>query len=117
MCIIIVLVLALVRTCPESLDVGTDLVWLLQMFEFTCKQNKSVHQTLLKKKGKGLIELNIHVQDFEGCITTLHQLGYSQPACTALHGVSAGGLLVAAVCNRAPHLVQAAILEGLHHGS
>ncbi|XP_038075741.1 prolyl endopeptidase-like [Patiria miniata] len=50
-------------------------------------------------------------EDLEACLSTLHQAGYSQPTLTALHGISAGGLLVAAVCNRAPQLIKAAVLE------
>ncbi|XP_072031224.1 prolyl endopeptidase-like [Amphiura filiformis] len=50
-------------------------------------------------------------EDFESCISHLHEAKYSQPKLTAAYGISAGGLTVAALCNRAPHLIQAAILK------
>ncbi|XP_022097335.1 prolyl endopeptidase-like isoform X2 [Acanthaster planci] len=51
------------------------------------------------------------IEDLEACIATLQLAGYSQPTITALRGVSAGGLVVAALCNRAPQLIKAAVLE------
>lgn len=50
-------------------------------------------------------------QDFESCIKSLQQMGYSCPELTAAKGASAGGLVVGAVCNRSPGLLKAAVLK------
>ncbi|CAB4022585.1 prolyl endopeptidase-like isoform X3 [Paramuricea clavata] len=50
-------------------------------------------------------------EDFEACITGIHEQGYSSPHLTAVIGTSAGGLPVAVLCNHAPHLVKAAVLK------
>ncbi|XP_071786694.1 LOW QUALITY PROTEIN: prolyl endopeptidase-like [Asterias amurensis] len=60
--------------------------------------------------GRALHKVN-SLEDIEACVSRLHELSYSQPRMTAIHGTSAGGLLAAAVCNRSPNLFQAAILE------
>lgn len=46
--------------------------------------------------------------DFVACIEGLHGSGLSRPARTGIFGGSAGGLLVGAVINQAPHLMKAA---------
>jgi protease II len=53
----------------------------------------------------------IYFQDFEACITGIHEQGYSSPHLTAVIGTSAGGLPVAVLCNHAPYLVKAAVLK------
>ncbi|XP_078000816.1 prolyl endopeptidase-like [Glandiceps talaboti] len=50
-------------------------------------------------------------EDFEACVEHLYDTGYSTSALTAGYGVSAGGLLLASVCNRSPHLLKAVILK------
>lgn len=51
------------------------------------------------------------IQDLQACITLLHELGYSQPMQTALMSMSAGGVLAGALCNIAPHLIRAVVLQ------
>lgn len=58
--------------------------------------------------------VNIFQQDFEACIKTLQAIEYSRPNLTAAKGVSAGGLVVGAVCNRSPDLLKAAILKVMY---
>ena len=55
--------------------------------------------------------LFIYRQDFEACTQALQDMGYSTPALTAARGVSAGGLVLGAVCNRSPDLFRAAVLK------
>ncbi|XP_070578159.1 prolyl endopeptidase-like [Ptychodera flava] len=50
-------------------------------------------------------------EDFEACLEHLHRLGYSESTRTAAYGVSAGGLLIASMCNRSPQLLKTAILK------
>ncbi|XP_034967078.1 prolyl endopeptidase-like isoform X3 [Zootoca vivipara] len=51
------------------------------------------------------------IQDLQACIKLLHELGYSQPALTALTSVSAGGVLAGALYNNDPHLIRAMVLQ------
>ncbi|XP_039213665.1 prolyl endopeptidase-like isoform X2 [Crotalus tigris] len=51
------------------------------------------------------------IQDLQACIKLLHELGYSQPMQTALMSTSAGGILAGAICNIAPHLIRAVVLQ------
>ncbi|XP_033000783.1 prolyl endopeptidase-like isoform X1 [Lacerta agilis] len=51
------------------------------------------------------------IQDLQACIKLLHELGYSQPALTALMSVSAGGVLAGALYNNDPHLIRAMVLQ------
>ncbi|NXO34963.1 PPCEL protein, partial [Locustella ochotensis] len=51
------------------------------------------------------------LQDLRACITLLHQLGFSQPNHTALAAASAGGVLAGALCNSAPALIRAMVLQ------
>lgn len=51
------------------------------------------------------------IQDLQACIKLLHELGYSQPMQTALMSTSAGGVLAGAICNIAPHLIRAVVLQ------
>ncbi|XP_051945903.1 prolyl endopeptidase-like isoform X1 [Xyrauchen texanus] len=51
------------------------------------------------------------VEDLSACIQTLHHLGVSKPALTALTACSAGAVLVGALCNQNPQLVRAVILQ------
>ncbi|KAG8123194.1 hypothetical protein E2320_018694 [Naja naja] len=51
------------------------------------------------------------IQDLQACIKLLHELGYSQPMKTALMSISAGGVLAGALCNIAPHLIRAVVLQ------
>eukprot|EP01135_Chromosphaera_perkinsii_P002243 Nk52_evm29s221 gene=Nk52_evmTU29s221 len=50
-------------------------------------------------------------KDFISCINYLHDAGFSNPKATAVKGVSAGGLLMGAVMNEAPHLFSSAIMK------
>ncbi|XP_078591496.1 prolyl endopeptidase-like [Branchiostoma floridae x Branchiostoma japonicum] len=50
-------------------------------------------------------------QDLESCIAHLHGAGYSSPGLTAACGTSAGGMAVAALCNRSPDLLAAAVMK------
>ncbi|EDO35683.1 predicted protein [Nematostella vectensis] len=50
-------------------------------------------------------------QDFEACTAALQRMGYSSPPLTAARGVSAGGLVVGAVCNRSPELFKAVVMK------
>ncbi|XP_072173313.1 prolyl endopeptidase-like [Diadema setosum] len=50
-------------------------------------------------------------EDFQSCVHLLHSAGYSQPQLTAAWGASAGGLLIAACCNRFPELLKAAVMR------
>ncbi|XP_035694292.1 prolyl endopeptidase-like [Branchiostoma floridae] len=50
-------------------------------------------------------------QDLESCIAHLHGAGYSSPGLTAACGTSAGGTAVAALCNRSPDLIAAAVMK------
>nr|XP_006812212.1 PREDICTED: prolyl endopeptidase-like [Saccoglossus kowalevskii] len=50
-------------------------------------------------------------EDVEACLKHLHDAGYSCAGKTAVCGTSAGGLLMATVCNRSPHLIKAAVLK------
>ncbi|XP_019627440.1 PREDICTED: prolyl endopeptidase-like [Branchiostoma belcheri] len=50
-------------------------------------------------------------KDLESCISHLHGAGYSSPGLTAACGTSAGGMAVAALCNRSPGLLAAAIMK------
>uniref|UniRef100_A0A8D0GLA9 Prolyl endopeptidase n=1 Tax=Sphenodon punctatus TaxID=8508 RepID=A0A8D0GLA9_SPHPU len=58
----------------------------------------------MMSKHKGL-------HDLEACITLLHELGFSQPKYTALTSLSAGGVLAGALCNTAPELLRAMVLQ------
>ncbi|NXB81956.1 PPCEL protein, partial [Donacobius atricapilla] len=51
------------------------------------------------------------LHDLRACITLLHQLGFSQPNHTALAAASAGGVLAGALCNTAPALIRAMVLQ------
>ncbi|CAM4727188.1 unnamed protein product [Leuciscus chuanchicus] len=51
------------------------------------------------------------VEDLAACIQTLHHLGVSQPALTALTSRSAGAVLAGALCNHNPQLLRAVILQ------
>ncbi|KAM3855537.1 prolyl endopeptidase-like isoform 2-T2 [Vipera latastei] len=51
------------------------------------------------------------IQDLQACIKLLHELGYSQPMQTALMSTSAGGVLAGAICNIAPNLIRAVVLQ------
>ncbi|XP_050982086.1 prolyl endopeptidase-like [Labeo rohita] len=51
------------------------------------------------------------VEDLAACIQTLHQLGVSHPALTALFARSAGAVLAGALCNHNPQLLRAVILQ------
>uniref|UniRef100_A0A673JS23 Prolyl endopeptidase n=1 Tax=Sinocyclocheilus rhinocerous TaxID=307959 RepID=A0A673JS23_9TELE len=48
------------------------------------------------------------VEDLAACIQTLHHLGVSHPALTALTARSAGAVLAGALCNHNPQLLKAA---------
>ncbi|KAK3751468.1 hypothetical protein QZH41_009172, partial [Actinostola sp. cb2023] len=62
------------------------------------------HQATLQNKHKSF-------EDFEAGIKTLQEMEYSRPTLTAAKGVSAGGLVVGAACNRSPDLFKAAVLK------
>nr|XP_020856900.1 prolyl endopeptidase-like isoform X3 [Phascolarctos cinereus] len=49
--------------------------------------------------------------DLEACIKFLHNLGFSEPASTALTAYSAGGVLAGALCNTNPRLIRAVVLQ------
>lgn len=51
------------------------------------------------------------VEDLAACIQTLHHLGVSHPALTALTSRSAGAVLAGALCNHNPQLLRAVILQ------
>uniref|UniRef100_A0A8C1LEU2 Prolyl endopeptidase n=1 Tax=Cyprinus carpio TaxID=7962 RepID=A0A8C1LEU2_CYPCA len=51
------------------------------------------------------------VEDHAACIQTLHHLGVSHPALTALTARSAGAVLAGALCNHNPQLLRAVILQ------
>ncbi|XP_072845530.2 prolyl endopeptidase-like isoform X1 [Pogona vitticeps] len=51
------------------------------------------------------------IQDLQACIRFLHELGYSQPAHTALMSLSAGGVLAGALYNNDPHIIRAMALQ------
>lgn len=51
------------------------------------------------------------VEDLASCIQTLHHLGVSRPALTALTARSAGAVLAGALCNHNPLLLKAVILQ------
>ncbi|XP_051772531.1 prolyl endopeptidase-like isoform X2 [Ctenopharyngodon idella] len=51
------------------------------------------------------------VEDLAACIQTLHRLGVSHPALTALTARSAGAVLAGALCNHNPQLLRAVILQ------
>lgn len=58
------------------------------------------------------------VEDLAACIQTLHHLGVSHPALTALTARSAGAVLAGALCNHNPQLLRAVILQvGLQYFS
>ncbi|NP_001167499.1 prolyl endopeptidase-like [Xenopus laevis] len=59
---------------------------------------------VLDKKLNGL-------EDLGSCISHLHGLGYSQPHYSAVEAASAGGVLAGALCNSAPRLFRAVVLE------
>ncbi|XP_060610375.2 prolyl endopeptidase-like isoform X1 [Anolis sagrei] len=58
----------------------------------------------LKKKHNG-------IQDLQACIGLLNELGYSNPARTALRSLSAGGVIAGALYNTDPHLIRAMALQ------
>ncbi|XP_032231488.2 prolyl endopeptidase-like [Nematostella vectensis] len=62
------------------------------------------HQAILHHKHRSF-------EDFEACTAALQRMGYSSPPLTAARGVSAGGLVVGAVCNRSPELFKAVIMK------
>uniref|UniRef100_A0A8B9EU87 Prolyl endopeptidase n=1 Tax=Amazona collaria TaxID=241587 RepID=A0A8B9EU87_9PSIT len=51
------------------------------------------------------------LHDLKACIMLLHELGFSQPKYTALAAASAGGVLAGALCNTAPELIRAMVLQ------
>lgn len=51
------------------------------------------------------------LHDLKACIMLLHELGFSQPKYTALAAASAGGVLAGALCNTAPELIKAMVLQ------
>ncbi|XP_043085400.1 prolyl endopeptidase-like [Puntigrus tetrazona] len=51
------------------------------------------------------------VEDLAACVQTLHRLGVSRPALTALAARSAGAVLAGALCNHNPQLLRAVILQ------
>ncbi|XP_074061175.1 prolyl endopeptidase-like isoform X2 [Macrotis lagotis] len=51
------------------------------------------------------------LDDLEACIKFLHNLGFSEPASTALTTYSAGGILAGALCNSNPSLIRAVSLQ------
>ncbi|KAM9564820.1 prolyl endopeptidase-like isoform 7-T8 [Guaruba guarouba] len=51
------------------------------------------------------------LHDLKACIMLLHELGFSQPKYTALAAASAGGILAGALCNSAPELIRAMVLQ------
>ncbi len=54
------------------------------------------------------------VEDLAACVQTLHHLGVSCPALTALTARSAGAVLAGALCNHNPQLLRAVILQVDH---
>jgi protease II len=51
------------------------------------------------------------IADLEACVESIAKRGYTRAGRTAVVGVSAGGLLVAALCNQRPDLLAAAVLR------
>ncbi|XP_073690174.1 prolyl endopeptidase-like [Garra rufa] len=51
------------------------------------------------------------VEDLAACIQSLHRLGVSHPALTALTARSAGAVLAGALCNHNPQLLRSVILQ------
>ena len=49
--------------------------------------------------------------DFLACINTVQDQGYSKPRLTCCKGTSAGGLIVAHLCNNQPDKISAAIMK------
>ena len=62
------------------------------------------------RAGAGL-QKRATIDDLESCVETIHRHGYTRKGLTAAVGVSAGGLPVAALCNRRPDLLAAVVLR------
>uniref|UniRef100_A0A672UM94 Prolyl endopeptidase n=1 Tax=Strigops habroptila TaxID=2489341 RepID=A0A672UM94_STRHB len=92
---------------------GFAILWLLMSFH---------DLRLCRVMGGGELGLSWHkdgcrhnklkgLHDLKACIMLLHELGFSQPKYTALAAASAGGVLAGALCNTAPELIKAMVLQ------